>query len=264
MVRGIKLWRRNRSFCGAPGLIIVSELFKRLLNCLKNEELVAMCTVLVGPGLGGKLLVWPDGQTMGGLGSAQLNRQVSGCAIELLKAQKSERRILTRDEQHIEVFIDVFSPSPKLIIIGGVHVAIPLIHFAKLLGFRSILVDPRSFFATPQRFSHADELFVAWPQEVLSSAELTEVTYLVVLSHDEKVDNPALRLALESRCRYIGALGSSRTHARRVASLKEMGVTDEQLARVHAPIGLDLGGRRPEEIALSIIAQIVSVRNGRA
>ncbi len=240
----------------------MSHLHQELVDSLKNERLVALCTVIVGRKLGSKMLIWPDGQTHGDLGSPDLTRQVSQHAEVLFQQQKSERMAFDVDGDKSEVFIEVFPPPPRLIIIGAVHAAIPLITFAKELGFRTTVVDPRSAFATPQRFSHADELLVEWPQEVLTPSDFNEGTYLVALSHDEKLDNPALKLALESPCRYIGALGSRKTHARRVASLKEMGITDEQLSRIHAPIGLNLGGRRPAEIAVAILAQIIAIRNG--
>jgi len=232
------------------------------VRSLKDEKLVALGTLIVGRQLGNKILIWPDGKTQGDLGSADLTRQVSRHAEALLQQQKSERVAFDVEGEKSEVFIEVVSPPPRLIIIGAVHAAIPLITFAKELGFRTTVVDPRSAFATPQRFSHADELIVKWPQEALSATDFNEGTYLVALSHDEKLDNPALKLALESPCRYIGALGSRKTHARRVASLKKTGITDEQLSRIHAPIGLNLGGRRPAEIAVAIVGQIIAIRNG--
>lgn len=232
------------------------------VRALKNEELVALCTVVVGPQLGHKMLIWPDGRTQGDLGSTDLSRQVSRHVEALFQQQKSERVGFDVEGEKSEVFIEIFPPPPRLIIVGAVHAAIPLITFARELGFRTTVVDPRSAFATPQRFAHADELIVQWPQEALSATDFNEGTYLVALSHDEKLDNPALKLALENPCRYIGALGSRKTHARRVASLKEMGITDEQLSRIHAPIGLSLGGRRPAEIAVAILGQIVAIRNG--
>ena len=240
----------------------MSKLHQALSRSLENDELVALGTVIVGPQLGNKMLIWPDGRTQDDLGSADLTRQVSQHAQTLFQQQKSERATLDVEGEESEVFIEIFPPPPRLIIIGAVHAAIPLITFAKELGFRTTVVDPRSAFATPQRFAHADDLIVEWPQEALSAKDFNEGTYLVALSHDEKLDNPALKLALENPCRYIGALGSRKTHGRRVASLKEMGITDEQLSRIHAPIGLNLGGRRPGEIAVAILAQIVAIRNG--
>ena len=239
----------------------MSDLFNRLAESLKNQRPVALATVIRGKEIGSKILIWPDGKTSGSLDSADLKEQVLQRVQDLFKKQKSQR-IRIPPEEETEIFIEVFPPSPKLIIVGAVHVAIHLISFAKELGFRAIVVDPRSAFATPERFAHADELIVEWPNQVLSASNFNESTYLVVLSHDEKLDNPALKLALESPCRYIGALGSRKTHGKRMASLKEMGITDEQLSRIYAPIGLDLGGRRPQEIAIAVMAQIVAVRNG--
>ena len=239
----------------------MSDLFDTLAESLRNQQLVALATVIAGREIGSKLLIWPDGRTSGSLNSAQSEEQVLHHAQGLFEEQKSQRIQISAEEES-EVFIEVFPPSPKLIIVGAVHVAIHLITLAKELGFRTVVVDPRSAFATPERFAHSDELIVKWPHEALSASDFNEGTYLVVLSHDEKLDNPALKLALENPCRYIGALGSRKTHGKRTASLKEMGITDEQLARIYAPIGLDLGGRHPEEIAIAVMAQIVAVRNG--
>lgn len=240
---------------------MMSDLFDPLAKSLKDQQLVALATVIRGKEIGSKLLIWPNGKTSGSLNSADLEEQVLQRAQGLFEQQKSQRVQIPPGEE-TEVFIEVFPPSPKLIIVGAVHVAIHLITFAKELGFRTVVVDPRSAFATPERFAHADRLIVEWPHQALLASDFNEGTYLVVLSHDEKLDNPALKLALESPCRYIGALGSRRTHAKRTASLKEMGITDEQLSRIYAPIGLDLGGRRPQEIAIAVMAQIVAVRNG--
>ena len=132
------------------------------------------------------------------------------------------------------------------------------------MGFHTTVVDARSAFATPDRFAHADRIILQWPDDALAELELDEGCYIAILSHDDKLDVPALKVALASRARYIGALGSRRTMAGRAQKLREMGISDEQLARVHNPIGLNLGGRRPEEIALAIMAEIVAVRNGQA
>ena len=138
------------------------------------------------------------------------------------------------------------------------------IRFAKVLGFRTIVVDPREVFATRERFEGADQILVSWPEEVLPEIGLHGGSYMAILSHDLKIDVPALELALQSPARYIGVLGSKKTHAKRVAALREKGFDDEEIARIHSPIGLDLGGRRAEEIALSVIAEMVAVGHGRS
>ena len=155
-------------------------------------------------------------------------------------------------------------PPPRLIVVGAVHVAVHLVHYARRLGFETVVVDPRTAFATPERFAHADRLVSEWPQEALPEIGLDENGYLAVLSHDLKIDVPALVWALRQPARYIGALGSKKTHAKRVTALREAGVDDAAIERIHAPIGLDLGGRRAEEIALSVMAEIVAARHGRA
>lgn len=240
----------------------MGQVYESLKRSLQEEKLVALATVVAGPGVGNKLLIWPDGRTAGDLGSADLNQRVLRFSADLLADQRSDRASFGVASETVEVFIDVYPPPPKLIVVGAVHIAIPLVTFAKELGFRTIVVDARSAFATPERFSHADELILKWPAKALQEMEIDEATYVVVLTHDEKLDNPALKIALGSPARYIGALGSARTHAQRVQKLKAQGVTDEQLKRIHAPIGLDLGAQRPEEIAVSIIAEIVAVSHG--
>ena len=146
---------------------------------------------------------------------------------------------------------------------GAVHIAAALVTYAHTLGFYTIVIDPRTAFVTSERFPHADELIPRWPDVVFAEAVLDENACVVVLTHDEKIDNPALAMALRSPARYIGALGSRRTHAKRVAALKALGLEDAQIARIHAPVGLDIGARRPEEIALAIMAEIVAVMNGK-
>ncbi|MCB0096622.1 MAG: XdhC family protein, partial [Caldilineaceae bacterium] len=184
-------------------------------------------------------------------------------AQELMREQRSERFSLSAEGQEYDLFVDVQAPPPKLIVVGAVHIAIHLVAFAKQLGFHTMVVDARSAFATDDRFPHVDELITQWPADALSELGIDESTCVVVLTHDEKLDNPALAVAVKSPAQYIGALGSKKTHARRVEALKAEGVTDEQISRIHAPIGIDLGGRKPEEIAVSIIAEIVAVRNGQ-
>jgi xanthine dehydrogenase accessory factor len=163
--------------------------------------------------------------------------------------------------EEVEIFFDVYRPAPRLIIVGAVHIASDLIRFARPLGYRTYLVDPRTAFATEERFPHVDELMPRWPDEALPDIGLSNDTAVVVVTHDPKLDDPALLLALPSPAFYVGALGSPKTHARRVERLLAAGVSQAQIDRLHAPIGLNIGGKTPAEIALSIMAQIVAVRN---
>lgn len=167
-------------------------------------------------------------------------------------------------DEAVEIFFETYAPPETLVIVGAVHVAIPLVAIAKVLGFRTVVVDARAVYATRERFPHADELCVEWPADALARMRLHESTYCVFLTHDEKLDNPALEVALASPARYIGALGSKKTHAKRAASLRERGLDEALLERIHAPIGLPLGGKRPEEIAVAIAAEMVAARNARA
>jgi xanthine dehydrogenase accessory factor len=240
----------------------MTTLYEHLTTAIKTGKLVALATIIAGPGLGNKLLLWPKGEVLGTLGTPELDTEVRTRAATLLAAQRTERFTLPSAAGAVEVFVEVHAPPPKLIIVGAVHIAIPLVTFGKALGFYTVVLDARSAFATPERFGHADQLIIQWPADALPAIGIDEATCIVVLTHDEKIDNPALAIALRSPARYIGALGSKKTHARRVAALKEEGITDAEIARLHAPIGLEIGARRPEEIAVAIIAQIVAVANG--
>lgn len=239
---------------------MTASLHLLLVEEIQAERLVALATLLAGPGKRAKLLVWPD-RHAGSLGDPALDEEALRVATVALARQQSERFVFRQGENEWDVFLDVFPPPPQLVIVGAVHIAIPLVTFAKALGFRTTVVDARRAFATPDRFAHADQLLIGWPADILPTLNLNESTCLVTLTHDEKLDNPALLVALNSPVRYIGALGSKRTHTSRVAALKAEGASDEQIARIHAPVGLDLGGRRPEEIAVAIVAQIVQVVN---
>ena len=232
--------------------------FDSLRQSLLAGERVVAFTRAEGGELGARLLVWPDGRSEGTLRDAELDRTALGLATADVLPATGLREI-----EGVEVFVETFEPLPQLFIVGAVHVAIHLVHFARQLGFRTVVVDARSAFATAERFPHADELVVEWPADYLARVPLHANTYCVFLTHDEKLDNPALQVALEAGVRYVGALGSSRTHAKRVAALREAGLAPELIDRIHAPIGLDLGGRRPEEIAMAIAAELVAVRNGR-
>lgn len=239
-------------------------IFQQFQQAIRRGKLVALATVLSGAGAGNKLLLHPDGTSVGDLGHAALNDAVQARMATLIDEQRSERFPVTAADQAWDVFVDVQAPPPRLIVVGAVHIAIHLVAIARQLGFHTVVVDARSAFATPERFDHADQLIPQWPADALTELEIDESTSIAMLTHDEKLDNPSLLVALNSPAQYIGALGSRKTHAKRVAALQAEGATDAQIARIHAPIGLDLGGRKPEEIALSIMAEIVAVRNGRS
>jgi xanthine dehydrogenase accessory factor len=235
----------------------LAEAHRRLLAPLEAEETVALATRLDG---GGHLLAWPDGRLEGDRSLAsELTALFPGPAAVL--SHYPEGSVL--GEAAGAVFLEVFTPPPTLVIVGAVHVAVPLVTLSQALGFRVRVVDARRAFATRERFPTADELVVAWPQEALKAEELGPQHYLVILSHDPKFDLPALQVALRSQAAYVGLIGSRTTQAKRKAALREVGFGEVELARIHGPVGLDLGGREPAEIALAILAEIVAVRHGR-
>ena len=237
---------------------LLAELGKRL----DAQETVATATVLSGPS-SGQALFASAGILAGGFESEALTAAVSTSASSYLADLRSGREEILIEDQTYDIFFEVFPPPPQVIVIGAVHVAIHLVAFAKRLGFSTVVIDPRTAFASKDRFAAADDLLVEWPAEALAKLTITDNTYFALLAHDLKIDLPALEIALRSPARYIGALGSSKTHAKRVAALTENGFSEQEIARIRSPIGLDLGGRKAEEIALSIIAEIVSARHAR-
>jgi xanthine dehydrogenase accessory factor len=159
-----------------------------------------------------------------------------------------------------DLFTEPFRRPAHLVIIGAIHIAIPLHRLAKLMGYRVTIVDARAKFATRDRFPEADELIVAWPDEAMAKLAIDNSTYVVILTHDPKFDLPALRSVLAKDAGYIGAIGSRKTNQNRFDALRAEGFTEEQLSRVHGPIGFDLGSRGAEETALGILAEITAVR----
>ena len=219
---------------------------------------VALATIVAGErDVGHSALVTPEGTLMG------LEDERIAIAAQEVLAQ-AENGVICAIAPGLQVFIEPFLPPPVLIVIGGVHIAVPLSHFANKLGFHVTVVDPRAKFANRERFPDAHTIRVEWPDEALVHLKVSDSTYVVVLTHDPKIDEPALAAALQTEARYIGAIGSRKTHADRFERMAKRGVTAEQLERIYAPIGLDLGGRTPEETALSILAEVVAVKNGRS
>lgn len=238
-----------------------APIFDELKRNLADETLCAVATVVSSAeNVGAKMLIYSDGRRSGDLGNTELDQQVVRDAQRLMQLEKSESRVYG----HAEIFIDVFAPKPKLIIFGGVHTAIPLTQFAQALGFRVTIVDGRGRFATRERFPTADEIVVAWPDEALAQMKIGSSTFIAILTHDPKFDIPALKALSTTHPRYIGSMGSRETRKQHFAELRAAGVSEEFLSRVHGPIGLDLGARTPEEMALAIIAEIVAVRYGRS
>ena len=237
-------------------------MYEKLAELLKNNRPAALATVVAGEPLGAKLLVSTEGVVAGSIDS-RLDEQIAADALVLLAEEQSRVQQYHLGSATLDAFIETFPPPQRLIIIGGVHVAIPLHHIAKLLGYHVTVVDARGILATPERFPLADSIMVEWPDDALAALHLDSGTSVVVLTHDPKFDYPALLAAIRSPARYVGAIGSKNTNSKRMEALREMGATDEQLSRIFAPVGLNLGARSPSEIALAVMAEIVAQRYSR-
>jgi xanthine dehydrogenase accessory factor len=210
-------------------------------------------TVVSGPEnqMGRKIAI-ADGQIVAGsLGSA-----LDNAAMTLVNEGASTGVYL--GPAQAGVFLDLIRPSPQLVIIGGAHIAVILAQLGQLLRYRVVVIDPRRAFGNQTRFPDVDQLIQSWPEKALAESPLNAETAVVTLSHDPKIDDPALQAALNSPAFYIGALGSRRTHAHRCERLGKMGFKEGDLARIHAPVGLDIGAENPEEIALAIMGEIVA------
>jgi xanthine dehydrogenase accessory factor len=230
-------------------------LIERLARLRESEERGILFTGVEGNGVGTKVLVLESGEQVGeGLDVAVAQFD------ELIR--RGRNRLLELDDGS-KVFAEWYGPPPRLFIYGAVDTAEAMCRAAKLLGWHSIVADARGKFATPERIPSADELIVEWPQEALQQVQPDHQTAIVVLTHDDKFDEPALIGALETEAFYIGALGSRRNQERRRERLLEAGVEEASLERIMGPCGLDIGADTQEETALSILAEILAVRGQR-
>ncbi|WP_129677195.1 XdhC/CoxI family protein [Candidatus Chloroploca sp. Khr17] len=250
--------------CGGTIEVLVAPLdttsvYPLVRAALLEERAIAVATVIAGDGyVGAQLVVEAGGRSHGTLGRVGLDQTVSTTTTDLLAHGTS--RIIEAEQGAIHIFVASFNPPAKLFLVGGVHIAVGLATMAQLIGMRTIVIDARPAFASPERFAHVDELIVAWPDEALTG-RLDARSAVAVLTHDPKLDDPALRVALQSPARYIGALGSTKTHARRLERLRAEGFDDAALSRIKGPIGLAIGAKTPAEIAVSILAEIISLGN---
>lgn len=254
--------------CGGELEVFVAPLAESLLATVQAwmaaEVPGAIVTLVDGPAAltGGQLLMAREAEVSGSIGPG-LNKAATAAARAALQAGRSERVVVESDHGPVTLFVDVVLPPLTLIAIGGGHVTIALTRLADVLGYRTVVVDPRRAFASAERFPHVDRLLSRWPEKAFQELTISAATAVALLSHDPKIDDPALLQALASDAFYIGALGSQRTHEERRARLLAAGVAEEAVARIHAPIGLDLGAESPEEIALSVMAEIVAVWHAR-
>lgn len=253
--------------CGGSIDVFVQRLdrdwYTTIRPLIASNRSCVIATVIRGPIdlLGRQLLAKDDGQVIGSI-APEIDQAVLVATHEALNANRSQRSAIAAAEP-IEIFLDVIAPSPEVIAVGGVHIAIALTQLAKVMGYRTTVIDPRSVFGTEARFPHIDRLIHAWPDEALRQITLSRLSAVVMLTHDPKLDDPALKIVLPSEAFYIGALGSRATQELRHQRMLAAGISEADLAKLRGPVGLDLGGQAPEEIALAVMAEIVAVRHGR-
>jgi xanthine dehydrogenase accessory factor len=252
--------------CGGNIEVFVAPLEPNLFRSLEQEihagHAIAMSIVVEGPEhlVGQYRLHIESGLLVGTLEGEPASLADAAAIRSLKEGTSSKSSIQTSEGQTATLFTDVILPPPTLVMIGGVHIAIALARIAKALDYHTCLIDPRRAFGSPERFPHIDQLIQAWPQEALPQINLSPSTCVALLTHDPKIDDPAIKYVLETPVFYIGALGSKKTHESRRQRLLADGISEQKIARIHAPIGIDLGAQTPEEIALSVMAEIVAVR----
>jgi xanthine dehydrogenase accessory factor len=240
--------------CGGTVHIFVDALAPELVGpvagAVRDERPTALVVTVSGPTAGEKRLLSADEARDG---------EVDAAALELLA--RDESALVRAGEQ--DVFVASFAPRPRMYVFGAVDHAAALATVGRFLGYRVTVCDARAKFVTRERFPDVDELVVEWPDRFLEQAPVDERTAVCVLTHDHKFDVPALKVALRTPAGYIGAMGARRTNAARAERLRAEGVSDDELARIHAPIGLDIGSRTPEEVAVAVAAEIVAVARGK-
>ena len=255
--------------CGGEIDVFVQRIenasYAKIMNASSSEVSVAIVTIIKGPEslIGEQVVLTHDGALE--LSDTILFEPSTLDEIERLvnEGVSSVIKGKTPGADPLELFVDVITPPPTLIIIGGAHISVALAQVAKQMGYHTVLIDPRQAFANEDRFSDLDTRLTAWPQDALNDISISPSTAVAVLTHDPKIDDPALLIALMSEAFYVGVLGSRKTQDARRIRLIEAGLGEKEVERLRGPIGLDIGGSTPEEIALAIMAEIIAVRRGR-
>jgi len=229
--------------------------FDELRRVVETGDRAVVFTILAGERAGAKLIVLEDGSTAGDAPPG-----LAGLAPAALRTGRSH----VLEHEGTMLFADVYGPPPRLLVYGAVDTAEALCRLAKLLGWTTVVADARARFATRERLASADEILVQWPKEAIARVRPDLATAIVVLTHDDKFDIPLLQAALASDAFYVGALGSRRNQERRRVLLLEAGVPEADVDRIHGPAGLDIGAESPAETALSMLAEMLAVRAGRA
>jgi len=258
-------WEVGLACGGTIKVYVEPSVSSRVVAAARGEGGVVVATAVEGVATGQSITFREDGTDDGTPHEAWLRDGVGRLAREALQKEASRIVEIGGPEGTIAtVFLEVFPHRPVLVIFGGVHIAMALVPMARMLGYRTVVADGRQAFLTRERFPEADELILAWPEEAFRKVGLGPATFVCLLSHDPKFDDPAMELALRSPARYIGAIGSRKTQASRRERLLGLGFTEQDLARLHGPIGLPLGGRAPAETALAILAEMTQVRYAAA
>ena len=240
--------------------------FGTVVLAIKEQRPIAVATIIDAPAAIGARIIFDADQVWGSLNSAGLDYSVSEDGRGYLSAGHTHTLKLgpagERLGDDVSIFIESFAPAPRMIVFGAIDFAGAVARVGKFLGFHVTVCDARALFTTKKRFPEADEVIVDWPHRYLATVDVDERTVICVLTHDPKFDVPVLEIALRSKAGYVGAMGSRRTHADRLARLREIGMSESELARLRSPIGLDIGPRTPEETAISIAAEIISDLTG--
>jgi xanthine dehydrogenase accessory factor len=249
--------------CGGTIRVLVEPTVRtEVIEAAAGPGGVVLANPLAKAAPGAPALIRDDGTITGTIAGVDAET-VRAAGLEALRRGTSRTvEVPGADGDAVPIFFEVFPRQPRLVIFGGVHIAAALASMAKLLGYRTIVADGRESFVTRERFPDADELMVAWPDEAFARIGIDSATFVCILSHDPKFDEPALEIALRSPAAYVGAIGSRKTAQTRRERLRAIGFTEAEVARLRGPIGLDLGGRQPAETALAILAEITAVRYG--
>lgn len=227
-------------------------------SLIEAERLGAVITVVEGPGAGDKAVL----DRAEGLAAGSIPEEIAGAVAADAAYLMDREQNRTLDYGDRSVYIETVAPQPLLMIFGAVHIAQELCRMAHWLGFRVIVNDARPAFTTEERFPEAENVIVGWPDQVADRLVMDARTYVVMLSHDARFEDPVLPLVLSGPAKYIGVMGSRRTHRRRVERLASAGWSGDQIARIHGPVGLDIGAEQPGEVAVSILAEMIRIRYG--
>jgi len=236
----------------------VSAVLEAIERILDAEEFGSVITVVGGPAIGSKAVIDASGSVVAGSLPEDIAADVSMDAVSLMRNEQHR----TLDYGEHSVFIESLAPPQDLLVFGAVHIGQAVCSFGSQMGYRVTVVDSRPAFATQERFPEAHRVIVGWPDDIMDRLGFDRRTWVVVLSHDPRHETPPLAAALKADTRYIGAMGSRRTHRQRVERLEKLGFTEADIARIHSPIGLDIGAETPQEVAISILAEMTLVRYG--